>query len=54
VGQDISSLAFTLNYKPAPAVKIQPEIRYDHTSLANNFGHHEDRVIVGVGVSYLF
>ena len=53
-GQDLTSIAFTLNYKPLPNVKIQPEVRYDHTTLANGFGTQRDRVILGVGVSYLF
>ena len=53
-GQDIASVAFTLNYKPAPNIKIQPEIRFDHTSLPAGFGSKTDRVIVGAGVSYLF
>ncbi len=53
-GQDIASVAFTLNYKPLPSIKIQPEIRYDHTSLANGFGDKADRVVLGAGVSYLF
>ncbi|HTI70877.1 MAG TPA: outer membrane beta-barrel protein [Candidatus Limnocylindria bacterium] len=54
VAGDISSIAFTLNYMPVPNIKIQPEIRYDHISLANGFGNKTDRVIVGAGVSYLF
>lgn len=53
-GNDLTSLAFTLNFTPVPSVKIQPEIRYDHSSLAGAFGRHADRVILGVGVSYLF
>jgi hypothetical protein len=53
-GQDISSVAFTLNFKPAPNIKIQPEIRYDHASLSHSFGKRADRVLLGVGVSYLF
>lgn len=53
-GQDISSVAFTFNIKPLPQVKIQPEIRYDHSSLSDAFGSKKDRVVVGAGVSYLF
>ncbi len=53
-GQDLSSVAFTLNIKPTPQIKIQPEIRYDHTSLVGGFGKQQNRVIVGAGVSYLF
>lgn len=53
-GQDIASVAFTLNIKPMPNIKIQPEIRFDHTSLAKGFGTEKNRVIMGAGVSYLF
>jgi hypothetical protein len=53
-GQDIASIAFTLNYKPLPSVKIQPEVRYDHTTLGNGFGTKADRVVLGAGVSYIF
>ena len=53
-GQDMASLTFTLNIKPAPNFKFQPEIRYDHTSMSNGFDGKEDRVIVGAGVSYMF
>jgi hypothetical protein len=53
-GQDLSSIALTLNLKPVPSIKIQPEVRFDHTSLPGGFGTKKDRVIVGAGVSYLF
>lgn len=53
-GNHITSVALTLNYKPVPSVKIQPEVRYDHTSVKNGFGTKADRVILGAGVSYLF
>lgn len=51
---DLASLAVTLNYKPVPNVKIQPEIRYDHTSYKDGFDGVEDRFLIGAGVSYLF
>jgi hypothetical protein len=54
VGQDITSVAFTLNIKPAPNIKIQPEVRYDHTTFATGFGRKADRVTIGAGISYLF
>ena len=53
-GQDIASIAFTLNLKPAPNIKIQPEIRYDHSTMVNAFGRSADRFILGAGISYLF
>lgn len=53
-GQDLTSIAFTLNIFPTPNLKFQPEIRYDHSSSANAFGTQKDRVIAGAGVTYLF
>ena len=51
---NVSSFALTLNYRPAPNVRIQPEVRYDHTSYKGGLDGKPDRVIVGAGVSYLF
>ena len=51
---DLSSLTLTLNYKPVASLKIQPEIRFDHTSYKGGLDGKKDRVIVGVGVTYLF
>ena len=53
-GQDIYSLTFTVNWTPVPSLKIQPEIRYEHTTLQNGFGTQQDRVVLGAGASYLF
>jgi len=54
-GQDLSSVALTLNLMPVPYIKIQPEVRFDHTSWAGGFVPGKDnRVIFGAGVSYLF
>ena len=53
---DLGSVTLTLNLKPAPNIKIQPEIRYDYTSYSNGLqvGGKQDRIIIGCGVSYLF
>src|SRR5258705_7926346 len=53
-GMELYSATLTLNWKPAPNIKIQPEIRWDHTSLAGGFDGQDSRVIFGAGVSYLF
>ena len=54
-GQDIFSVALTLNYKPVASIKIQPEVRFDHTSWSHGFvPGKQDRVIFGAGISYLF
>ncbi len=53
---NLGSVTLTLNYKPVPSLKIQPEIRYDYTSYSAGLGvgGKKDRIIVGCGVSYLF
>ncbi|MGE3309986.1 MAG: outer membrane beta-barrel protein [Limisphaerales bacterium] len=50
----ISSLTLTLNYRPTPSVKIQPELRYDHTSYSGGFDGEDDRFIIGAGITYSF
>lgn len=51
---DLSSLTLTFNIRPTTNIKIQPEVRYDHTSYAGGLDGKKDRIIVGAGVSYLF
>ncbi|MBM3847325.1 MAG: hypothetical protein FJ405_13715 [Verrucomicrobia bacterium] len=53
-GMDLYSATLTFNWKPLPNVKIQPEVRYDHTSLSGGFDGETSRVILGMGASYLF
>ncbi len=53
-GQELFSLTGTLNFHPLASIKIQPEVRYEHTTLEGAFGGHKDRVILGMGASYLF
>lgn len=50
----LASLTLTLNYRPLPNIKIQPEIRYDHTSYSDGLDGVRDRFLIGAGVSYLF
>lgn len=51
---DVASVALTLNWKPVARIKIQPEVRFDHTTYDHAFDGKADRVIVGLGASYLF
>jgi hypothetical protein len=51
---DLASVTLTLNYKPTPNVKIQPEVRYDTTSYGGGFDGKSSRWTIGAGVSYLF
>lgn len=50
----LASLTLTLNYKPIPSLKIQPEIRFDHTSYKGGLDGEKDRFILGMGATYLF
>jgi len=51
---DLASLTLTFNFRPTPSIKIQPELRYDHTSYKDGFDGKQDRFIVGAGISYLY
>jgi hypothetical protein len=51
---NIASLTLTLNWRPAPNIKIQPEIRYDTTTYAGGFNGKTDQIIAGAGISYLY
>jgi hypothetical protein len=51
---NLASFTLTLNWKPVPNIKIQPEIRYDTTSYKNGLDGHGARLIIGAGASYLF
>ena len=50
----INSVALTLNWKPVPNIKIQPEIRFDNTTYKDGFDGQENRFLIGMGASYLF
>ncbi len=51
---NLASFTLTLNWKPVPNIKIQPEIRLDTTSYKDGLDGHESRFTIGAGVSYLF
>jgi hypothetical protein len=51
---DLESFTLTLNLKPTPNIKIQPEVRFDGTSYAGGFNGKTSQVILGCGVSYLY
>ena len=53
-GQRLESYTLTLDYKPVPRIKIQPEIRWNHSTYAGALNGKKDQVIVGMGASYLF
>ncbi|HEY5040523.1 MAG TPA: outer membrane beta-barrel protein [Verrucomicrobiae bacterium] len=51
---NLASFTFTVNLKPAPNIKIQPEVRYDTTSYTGGLNGSHDQFILGCGASYLF
>ncbi|HAM71182.1 MAG TPA: hypothetical protein DCM86_06025 [Verrucomicrobiales bacterium] len=50
----IESIAVTFNWKPTSNLKVQPEVRFDHTSYTGGFDGKRDRVIFGAGATYMF
>jgi hypothetical protein len=51
---NVESVALTFNWRPVPRIKIQPEVRYDHTSYTGGFDGQKNRVVFGAGATYLF
>ena len=51
---NLFEVTLTLNWRPTPNIKIQPEVRYDHTSYKDGLDGYKDRFVIGAGVSYLF
>jgi hypothetical protein len=54
VNGNLASFTITLNLKPTPNIKIQPEFRYDTTSYTGGLNGSHNQFIVGCGASYLF
>lgn len=50
----LASFTLTLNFKPTPNLKIQPEIRYDTTSYSGGLDGETSRLIIGAGATYMF
>jgi hypothetical protein len=53
-GQALTSVAFTLDYMATAALKIQPEIRWNHSSYPGSLNGERDQMIIGMGASYMF
>ena len=51
---NLASFTLTMNWKPVPNFKVQPEVRYDTMSYKNGLDGHGGRLIFGAGASYLF
>jgi len=50
----LTSLTLTLNWKPVPSLKVQPEIRYDTTAYSGGLDGSDNRLIIGCGATYSF
>jgi hypothetical protein len=48
------SVTLTVNWKPTANLKVQPEIRWNHSTVSDALNGKSDQVIVGMGVSYTF
>jgi hypothetical protein len=53
-GQTLNSVTLTLDYKPVASLKVQPEIRWNHSDYSGALNGKRDQFIVGMGASYLF
>ena len=53
-GQELMSVTLTLNWKPTANLKVQPELRWDHSTVSGSLDGKSDQVIVGMGASYAF
>lgn len=53
-GQELTDVTLTLNYMPVSTIKIQPEIRWNHSTVSGAFSGKSDQVIIGMGISYIF
>ena len=53
-GQELYSVALTINFKPVPEVRIAPELRWDRSTDTTAFDGHQDQLTIGVGVAYFY
>jgi hypothetical protein len=53
-GQRLNSVTLTLDYTPVTRIKIQPEVRWNHSTYQAALNGKKDQVIIGMGASYLF
>ncbi|MCC6234481.1 MAG: outer membrane beta-barrel protein [Verrucomicrobiales bacterium] len=50
----MASVTLTFTVKPTASIRIQPELRYDHTTYDGGFDGEEGRFTIGAGVTYSF
>jgi hypothetical protein len=54
VNGNLESYTITLNWRPTPNLKIQPEFRINHTSFTGGFSGKQYEYVIGVGATYSF
>jgi hypothetical protein len=53
-GNQVSTGTATLNVRAWEGVLVRPEIRYDHSTIADAFGEKSDQVTFGLSAAYIF
>lgn len=53
-GQELTEVTLTLDWKPVSTIKIQPEVRWNHSDFGGAFAGRKNQIIVGMGASYIF
>ena len=54
IGQELTSVTLTVNFKPIEGLRLAPELRWDHSSVETAFDGHGDQVTLGFGVAYSY
>jgi hypothetical protein len=53
-GNQVSTGTATLNVRAWEGMLVRPEIRYDHSTVADAFGEKSDQVTFGLSAAYIF
>jgi hypothetical protein len=53
-GNQVSTGTATLNVRAWEGMLLRPEIRYDHSTVADAFGEKSDQVTFGLSAAYIF
>lgn len=53
-GNKVSTGTATLNVRAWEGMLVRPEIRYDHSTIADAFGEKSDQVTFGLSAAYIF
>ena len=53
-GVELYSVTLTLNWNPVEALRIAPEVRWDHATMDDAFDGEQDQITLGLGAAYSF